>query len=117
MGRIGRAHGWTQSRIPPTRGLIITASFELDPFDIRRESGLDRLDSTLFALMILSRTARSAAAFGGPRSLTRSSTRTTSIQAIKAATPISLNCIDRRRVEEPQWTVISVTPLRLLQFS
>jgi hypothetical protein len=29
------------------------------------ESGLDRLDGTLFALMILSRTARSAAAFAG----------------------------------------------------
>jgi hypothetical protein len=60
------------------------------------ESGLDRLDSTLFALMILSRTAPSAqlrasstrygvAASGGLRSLTKSSTRTTSIQAIKAA--------------------------------
>ena len=35
------------------------------------ESGLDRMDSVLFALMILSRTARSAAAFGGLRSLTR----------------------------------------------
>jgi len=43
------------------------------------------LDSTLFVLMILSRTARSAAASGGQRSLTRSSTRTTGIQAIKAA--------------------------------
>src|SRR5580692_8112518 len=40
----------------------------------------------LFVLMTLSRTARSAAASGGRRSLTRSSTRTTSIQAIKAAT-------------------------------
>src|ERR1700685_2845926 len=39
----------------------------------------------LFVLMNLSRTARSAAAFGGRRSLTSSSTRTTSIQAIKAA--------------------------------
>jgi hypothetical protein len=35
------------------------------------------LDSTLFVLMILSRAARSAAAFGGLRPLTRSSTRTT----------------------------------------
>jgi hypothetical protein len=43
------------------------------------------MDSTLFALMILSRTARSAAAYGGRRSLTRSSTRTTGIHAIKAA--------------------------------
>ena len=34
------------------------------------------MDSTVFVLMILSRTARSAAAFGGLRSLTRSSTRT-----------------------------------------
>src|ERR1700722_7503292 len=52
------------------------------------ESGLDRLDGTVFVLMILSRTAPSArlrasstrygaAAFGGHRSLTRSSTRTT----------------------------------------
>jgi hypothetical protein len=43
----------------------------------------------LFVLMNLSRTARSAAAFGGRRSLTSSSTRTTCIQAIKPATPIS----------------------------
>ncbi|HET9322056.1 MAG TPA: hypothetical protein VFO27_19835, partial [Bryobacteraceae bacterium] len=49
------------------------------------ESGLDRSDGTLFVLMILSRTARSAAAFGGLRSLTRLPTRTTSIHAIKAA--------------------------------
>ena len=41
-----------------------------------RGGGLDRMDSVLFALMILSRTARSAAAFGGLRSLTRSPTRT-----------------------------------------
>ena len=47
------------------------------------------MDSTLFALMILSRTARSAAAFGGLRSLTRRPTRTTSVHAIKAATSIS----------------------------
>jgi len=43
------------------------------------------MDATLFALVILSRTARSAAASGGLRSLTRSPTRTTSIHAIKAA--------------------------------
>src|SRR5580658_1323881 len=49
------------------------------------ESGLDRLDSTLFVLAFLSRTARSAAASGGLRSLTRRPTRTTSIHAIKAA--------------------------------
>jgi hypothetical protein len=49
------------------------------------ESGFDRMDSTLFVLMILSRTARSAAASGGLRSLTKSSTRTTGIHAIKAA--------------------------------
>src|SRR5580658_10592271 len=48
------------------------------------ESGLDRLDSALFVLVILSRTARSAAASGGLRSLTRSPTRTTGSQAIKA---------------------------------
>jgi hypothetical protein len=50
-----------------------------------RESGLDRTESILFALTILSRTARRAAASGGLRSLTRLSTRTTSIHAIKAA--------------------------------
>jgi hypothetical protein len=47
------------------------------------------MDSVLFALMILSRTARSAAAFGGLRSLKRSSTRTTGSHAIKAALSIS----------------------------
>src|SRR5580704_10267049 len=64
------------------------------------ESGLDRLDSTLFVLMFLSRIEdrrrrrrRSASktrvtALMAP-SLTRTSTRTTSIQAIKAASPIS----------------------------
>jgi hypothetical protein len=51
-----------------------------------RESGLDRMDGILFVLMISSRAARSAAAFGGHRPLTKSSTRTTSIHAIKAAT-------------------------------
>src|SRR5580692_11205535 len=60
------------------------------------ESGLDRMDSTLFVLAILSRIkdrplARLRASltrYGRRRfapSLTRSSTRTTSIQAIKAA--------------------------------
>jgi len=43
------------------------------------------LAAILFVLMIASRAARSAAAFGGRRPLTRSSTRTRSIQAIKAA--------------------------------
>jgi hypothetical protein len=64
------------------------------------ENGLDRLDSTLFALMILSRIEdrrrrrrRSASktrvtALMAP-SLTRSLTRITNIQAIKAASPIS----------------------------
>jgi len=51
------------------------------------------LDGTLFALMMLSRTAQSAAAFGGLRSLTTSSTRTTSIQAIKAAHRSGEMCI------------------------
>src|SRR5580704_2553855 len=41
-----------------------------------RDGGLDRLGGQLFVLMKLSRTARSAAAFGGLRSLTTSSTRT-----------------------------------------
>jgi hypothetical protein len=53
------------------------------------ESGLDRMDSTLFVLATLSRTARSAAAFGGLRSLTRSPTRTTGVHVIKAATSIT----------------------------
>jgi len=47
------------------------------------------MESTLFVLVMLSRTARSAAS-GGLRSLTTSPTRTTSIHAIKAATSISL---------------------------
>jgi hypothetical protein len=40
------------------------------------EDGIDRMDAGLFVLMILSRTAQSAAAFSGLRSLTKSSTRT-----------------------------------------
>jgi hypothetical protein len=73
-----------------------------------RESGLDRMDGTLFALVILSgivdrrrRRRHSASktrvtALMAP-SLTRSPTRTTSIHAIKAATPISQNNIDPNR--------------------
>jgi hypothetical protein len=53
------------------------------------ESGLDRMDSVLFAAKSLSRTAPSAAAFGGLRSLTSSSPRTTGSHAIKAALSIS----------------------------
>jgi hypothetical protein len=53
------------------------------------------MDSTLFVLAVLSRTARSAAASGGLRSLTTSPTRTTGIHAIKAATSISFNGIER----------------------
>src|ERR1700722_13150577 len=47
--------------------------------------------------MNLSRTARSAAASGGLRSLTRSSTRTTGSQAIKAAISISGKCTGCQR--------------------
>jgi hypothetical protein len=66
------------------------------------ESGLDRMESTLFVLVMLSRTARSAATSGGLQSLTTSPTRTTSIHAIKAATPIGLKWLNPRHlVEEP----------------
>jgi hypothetical protein len=53
------------------------------------ESGLDRLDSTLFVLAILSRIADRRRRRRFAPSVTRLPTRTTSIQAIKAATPIS----------------------------
>jgi hypothetical protein len=49
------------------------------------ESGLDRLDSTLFVLVILSRIEDRRRRRRFAPSLTRSPTRTTSIQAIKAA--------------------------------
>src|SRR5580704_11856343 len=78
------------------------------------ESGLDRMDSTLFALMILSRIVdrplarlrASLTRYGRRRfapSLTRSSTRTTSIQAIKAAISISatISIFDPRRGLDP----------------
>ncbi len=52
---------------------------------VRRESGLDRLDGILFVLMILSRIEDRRRRRRFAPSLTRSSTRTTSIQAIKAA--------------------------------
>jgi hypothetical protein len=69
-----------------------------------RESGLDRMDGIPFVLMISSRAAPSArlrasstryraAAFGGRRPLTKSSTRTTSIHAIKAAIRSSVNVL------------------------
>jgi len=45
------------------------------------------LDAKLFVLIILSRTARSAAAFGGRRSLTRWSTRTETLS--KRSRPLS----------------------------
>jgi hypothetical protein len=57
------------------------------------ESGLDRLESTLFALMILSRIADRRRRRRFAPSLTRSSTRTTSIQAIKAAHRSGKICI------------------------
>src|SRR5580700_1723659 len=60
--------GYYSLRAAACRGGALTQS--------DRGGGLDRLDGQLFVLMILSRTARSAAAFGGQRSLTRSSTRT-----------------------------------------
>jgi hypothetical protein len=60
-----------------------------------RDGGLDRLDAELFVLMILSRTAQSAAAFGGLRSLTKSSTRTETLS--KRSRPLfgPFNNLDR----------------------
>jgi hypothetical protein len=49
------------------------------------ESGLDRMDSTLFVLMILSRIEDRRRRRRFAPSLTKSSTRTTGIHAIKAA--------------------------------
>jgi hypothetical protein len=50
-----------------------------------RESGLDRMDGILFALVILSRIEDRRRRRRVAPSLTRSPTRTTSIHAIKAA--------------------------------
>jgi hypothetical protein len=55
------------------------------------------MDSTLFALAILSRIEDRRRRRRFAPSLTRSPTRTTSIHAIKAATPISQNNIDPNR--------------------
>jgi hypothetical protein len=77
-----RAREDLDSGTPPMRQRLAAEKKTIEG----RESSLDRMDGTLFALIISSRAARSAAAFGGCRPLTNSSTRTTSIQAIKAAT-------------------------------
>jgi hypothetical protein len=55
------------------------------------ESGLDRMDSTLFVLAILSRIEDRRRRRRFAPSLTRLPTRTTSIHAIKAAIPIGLD--------------------------
>jgi hypothetical protein len=63
------------------------------------ESGLDRMDGILFALMILSRIEDRRRRRRFAPSLTKSSTRTTSIHAIKAALRSVANVlIPHRRV-------------------
>src|SRR5580700_4571934 len=74
------------------------------------ESGLDRMDSTLFVLAFLSRIEDRRRRRRFAPSLTRMPTRTTSIHAIKAATSISLNCIDRTWVDDLRCPLISVKP-------